>query len=102
MLFENVASGIGGVTVVAYLMALCDLRFTATQYALLSAAAAVVGRFLSGTTAGAMIEHVGFVNFYLFTAVIALPGVLLFWIMMRRGLIEESMGSAARKEADGG
>ncbi|HEY5810383.1 MAG TPA: MFS transporter, partial [Povalibacter sp.] len=34
--FENVASGIGGVTVVAYLSALCDLRYTASQYALLS------------------------------------------------------------------
>ena len=38
--FENFASGIGGVTVVAYLSALCNLRFTATQYALLSAPAA--------------------------------------------------------------
>jgi len=37
--FENFASGIGGVTVVAYLSALCNLRFTATQYALLSALA---------------------------------------------------------------
>ncbi|TMJ17654.1 MAG: AmpG family muropeptide MFS transporter [Alphaproteobacteria bacterium] len=50
--FENFASGIGGVTVVAYFSALCDLRFTAAQYALISAAASVVGRFLTGTTAG--------------------------------------------------
>ena len=96
ILFENLASGIGGVTVVAYLMALCDLRFTATQFALLSAAAAVVGRFISGTTAGAMIERFGFVNFYLFTGVVAVPGVVLFWIMMRRGMIEASVGSAAK------
>ena len=39
--FENFASGIGGVAVVAYLSALCNLRFTATQYALLSALAVV-------------------------------------------------------------
>ena len=50
--FENFASGIGGVTVVAYLSALCNLRFTATQYALLSALASIAGRFLTGTTAG--------------------------------------------------
>src|SRR3546814_8905378 len=37
--FENFASGVGGVTVVAYFSALCDLRFTASQYALISAAA---------------------------------------------------------------
>jgi PAT family beta-lactamase induction signal transducer AmpG len=50
--FENLASGIGGVTVVAYFSALCDLRYTAAQYALISAASSVVGRVLTGTTAG--------------------------------------------------
>ncbi|MET0984173.1 MAG: MFS transporter, partial [Steroidobacteraceae bacterium] len=40
--FENFASGIGGVTVVAYFSALCDLRYTASQYALISAAASIV------------------------------------------------------------
>jgi PAT family beta-lactamase induction signal transducer AmpG len=99
--FENLSSGIGGVTVVAYLSALCDLRYTASQYALLSAASSVVGRVISGTTAGAMIERLGFVSFYLFTFFIALPGVLLFWMMMRRGLIDSSIGSAARKDPDG-
>ena len=49
--FENFASGMGGVTVVAYFSALCDLRFTAAQYALVSAAASVVGRVLTGATA---------------------------------------------------
>jgi MFS transporter, PAT family, beta-lactamase induction signal transducer AmpG len=94
MLFENIASGIGGVTVVAYFSALCDLRFTASQYALISAAASVVGRFLTGTTAGAMVEQFGYVNFYLFTTVAALPGILLFWLMMRAGLIDASIGTA--------
>ena len=76
--FENLASGIGGVTVVAYLSSLCNLRFTATQYALLSALASIAGRFLSGTTAGSLIEGMGYFNFYLLTTVLALPGVLLF------------------------
>ena len=57
--FENFASGIGGVTVVAYLSALCNLRFTATQYALLSALASIAGRFLTGTTAGSLIQAHG-------------------------------------------
>jgi PAT family beta-lactamase induction signal transducer AmpG len=92
--FENISSGIGGVTVVAYFSALCDLRFTAAQYALISAAASVVGRAVTGTTAGAMIEAMGYVNFYLFTTVIALPGIVLFWLMMRAGLIDQSIGSA--------
>jgi PAT family beta-lactamase induction signal transducer AmpG len=95
--FENFASGIGGVTVVAYLSALCNLRFTATQYALLSALASIAGRFITGTTAGALIEAMGYVNFYLLTTVIALPGVVLFWLMMRSGLVDQAMGSAGRE-----
>jgi PAT family beta-lactamase induction signal transducer AmpG len=86
--FENFASGIGGVTVVAYLSALCNLRFTATQYALLSALASIAGRFLTGTGAGALIGAIGYVNFYLLTTLVALPGVALFWFMMRSGLAD--------------
>jgi MFS transporter, PAT family, beta-lactamase induction signal transducer AmpG len=93
--FENIASGIGGVTVVAYFSALCDLRYTATQYALISAAASIVGRVLTGTSAGALIERLGYVDFYVFTTLIALPGMLLFWLMMRAGLIDASVGTAA-------
>ncbi len=92
--FENFASGIGGVTVVAYFSALTDLRFTAAQYALISAAASIVGRILTGSTAGDLIEAMGYVNFYLLTTVAAVPGILLFWWMMRTGLIDESIGTA--------
>jgi PAT family beta-lactamase induction signal transducer AmpG len=92
--FENFASGIGGVVVVAYFSALCNLRFTASQYALISAAASVVGRVLTGTTAGALVEEFGFVNFYWLTTVAALPGIILFWLMMRAGLIDSSIGDA--------
>jgi MFS transporter, PAT family, beta-lactamase induction signal transducer AmpG len=97
--FENLASGIGGVTVVAYFSALCDLRFTAAQYALISAAASVVGRLATGTTAGGLIDAFGYVNFYLFTTVIALPGVAIFWWMMRAGLVDSSIGSAGEAGA---
>ncbi len=92
--FENAASGFGGVVVVAYFSALCDLRFTATQYALISAGASIVGRFVTGTTAGGLIEHMGYSNFYLMTTVLALPGIVLFWWMSRAGLIDASIGTA--------
>src|SRR5688572_29879388 len=97
--FENFASGIGGVTVVAYLSALCNLRFTATQYALLSALASIAGRFLTGTTAGGLITAMGYVNFYLLTTLIALPGVILYWFMIRSGLADVSIGSAGTEQA---
>ena len=95
--FENFASGIGGVAVVAYLSALCNLRFTATQYALLSALASIAGRFLTGTTAGSLIEAMGYVNFYLLTTLIALPGVFLYGYMVRSGLADVSIGTAGRE-----
>jgi PAT family beta-lactamase induction signal transducer AmpG len=98
--FENFASGIGGVTVVAYLSALCNLRFTASQYALLSALASIAGRFLTGTTVGALIDAIGYVQFYLLTTLVAFPGVILFWFMIRSGLADLSIGSAG-KEGEG-
>lgn len=99
--FENTASGYGGVVVVAYFSALCDLRFTAAQYALISAAASIVGRFLTGTTAGGLIEAMGYVNFYLLTTVAAVPGIVLFWWMSRTGLVDDAMGTAGEDESPG-
>ena len=96
--FENFASGIGGVVLVAYFSALCDLRFTAAQYALISAATSVVGRVLTGTTAGALVETLGYVNFYWLTTLAALPGIVLFWWMSRAGLIDASIGTAGEVE----
>lgn len=96
--FENFASGIGGVTVIAYFSALTNLRYTASQYALISAAASVVGRLLTATTAGALVERFGYVTFYWMTTVIAFPGVLLFWWMIRSGLVDRSIGDAGTRE----
>jgi PAT family beta-lactamase induction signal transducer AmpG len=96
--FENFASGLGGVAVVAYLSWLCDLRFTATQFALLSAMASILGRFVQGTLAGSLIESLGFVNFYLLTTLLALPGIALFWLLMRR---EAPAPASATPQHDG-
>ena len=98
--FENFASGVGGVAVVAYLSALCNLQFTGTQFALLSAAASILGRFLTGTTAGSLIEGMGYVNFYLLTTLAALPGVVMFWLMIRWGLVDRSLGTAGSVHAE--
>lgn len=100
--FENFASGVGGVTVVAYFAALCDLRFTASQYALISAAASVVGRVLTAVSAGALVDRFGYVAFYWMTTIVAFPGVVLFWWMMRSGLVDQALGSAGVEENGGG
>jgi PAT family beta-lactamase induction signal transducer AmpG len=96
--FENAASGFGGAVLVAYFAALCSLRFTAQQYALISAATGIVGRILTGTTAGALMQRLGNVNFYLLTTLAALPGILLFLWMMRAGLVDAALGDAGREK----
>jgi PAT family beta-lactamase induction signal transducer AmpG len=96
MIFENVASGYGGVVVIAYFSALCDLRYTATHFALISAASSIVGRIVTGTTAGALIESMGYFYYYVLTTIVAFPGIALFWYMMRRGFIDSSLGSVGK------
>jgi PAT family beta-lactamase induction signal transducer AmpG len=80
---ENLCGGMGTAAYVALLMALCDRRFSATQYALLSALSAV-GRVYVGPAAGYLVAALGWEMFFLFTFVIALPGLaLLVWARRR-------------------
>ena len=48
---------------------------------------------------GALIDAIGYVNFYVLTTVVALPGVILFWFMIRSGLADLSIGSAGNDRA---
>ena len=80
---ENLCGGMGTAAYVALLMALCDRRFSATQYALLSALSAV-GRVYVGPVAGYLVAGYGWQSFFFFTFVIALPGLgLLVWMRNR-------------------
>ncbi|HET9701234.1 MAG TPA: MFS transporter [Burkholderiales bacterium] len=78
--FENLAGGMGTAAFVALLMALCNHRYTATQYALLSALAAV-GRVYVGPASGYVVEAVGWAGFFLITFLAALPGLGLLRAM---------------------
>jgi len=79
---ENLSGGMGTAAFVALLMALCNHRYTATQYALLSALAAV-GRVYVGPASGFLVEAVGWVSFFFFTFLAALPGLALLAAMRR-------------------
>ena len=63
---------------------------------LLSAAASVFGRLITGTTAGGLIEALGYVPFYLLTTLAAVPGIVLYLWLMRSGAITRSLGDAGR------
>ncbi len=82
---ENLAGGLGTVIFVAYLSGLCrDRRYTATQYALLSALSAV-GRTVLSASAGWFAEQIGWAPFFVLTTAAALPGLALLWWIARPG-----------------
>ncbi len=77
---ENLCGGLGTAAFVAFLMALTDRRFSAAQFALLSALAAV-GRVYVGPASGVMVEAFGWPTFFVATVIAALPGLLLLaWL----------------------
>lgn len=79
---ENLCGGLGTAAFVAFLMALTDKRFSAAQFALLSALAAV-GRVYVGPAAGVLVEAYGWPNFFVMTVIAALPGLLLLALLRR-------------------
>lgn len=81
---ENFSSALGGTVLVVYLSQLCDLRYTATQYALLSALTNIA-RALLATPSGFVQEAVGWPVFFLLSTAAALPGILLLWLLIRAG-----------------
>jgi MFS transporter, PAT family, beta-lactamase induction signal transducer AmpG len=87
---ENLTSGIGLTVFVTYLSGLSNLAYTATQFALLSSFAAV-GRTWLAAPSGYVAEGLGWVGFWLFTVVIATPGMILLWILWRKGFVVETV-----------
>jgi PAT family beta-lactamase induction signal transducer AmpG len=82
---ENFTSAIGTVMFVAYLSALCrNPLHTATQYALLTALAAV-GRTYLSSGAGFIAEGTGWVWFFVICALAGLPSLVLLWWLQRKG-----------------
>lgn len=78
---DNLAAGFAATIFIAYLSSLTELRFAATQYAFLSALFNVVGKTLSGFT-GIMAGKMGFTTFFLFTAALGIPAIILALIIM--------------------
>jgi PAT family beta-lactamase induction signal transducer AmpG len=81
-LFENFSGGMGTAAFVAYLMSVCEPRFAATQYALLSALLALT-RAVVGPIAGLLTERLGYATFFLLTFLLALPGFALLPFLSR-------------------
>src|SRR5690606_15858446 len=85
IIVENFTGAIGTVIFVAYLSALCgDRAHTATQFALLTALAAV-GRTTLASGGGFIAEDLGWATFFVITAVAAIPSLALLWWLQARG-----------------
>ena len=77
---ENISGGMGNAAFVAFMMSLCNQRFTATHYALISAFASV-GRVWVGPLAGVLAETIGWPSFFIISTVLAVPALLMLWWM---------------------
>lgn len=80
---ENLTAGMAGAALVAYISGLCNVAYTATQYALLSSLTAV-GRTMFASASGKLADMFGWVDFFLFTTVVTVPALVLLMWMMRK------------------
>ncbi|WP_033464767.1 muropeptide transporter [Bordetella bronchiseptica] len=91
---ENLCGGLGTASFVALLMAMCRQQFSATQFALLSALAAVGRTYLAGPLTPVLVEWLDWPGFFIVTVLIALPGLWL--LRLRRNVIDELDAQTAR------
>lgn len=87
---ENLAQGLLGTTAVAYLSALVNQRYTATQYALFSSLITLPGKAL-GFYSGRIVEAVGYAPYFWITTLAIVPAIALYyWLAPRVKLGDES------------
>ncbi len=102
---DNLSQGFQGTTLSAFLTALVNQRFSATQFALFSSLVMLPGKLLSAVSGG-IVEQTGYGTYFWITTLVAIPAVLLFFWMLPRihmGDDEESARSVkAPPGADSG
>jgi MFS transporter, PAT family, beta-lactamase induction signal transducer AmpG len=79
---ENFAGAISMVVIVAYLSSLCNIQYTAAQYALLSSLANI-GRTFIAAPAGFLVNYFGWVNFFWITALVGVPAIFLIKVIFK-------------------
>jgi PAT family beta-lactamase induction signal transducer AmpG len=94
---DNLALAMHGTALLAFLSGLTSARYTATQYALFSSLYALPGKILEGTS-GMVVDHIGYPHFFLYTAALALPGLVLLYVLRQQGGFDRT-GVLARTDA---
>lgn len=80
---DNFAQGVHGTALIAFMSSLTSASFTATQYAVLSSLYALPPKLLMGTS-GLVVDHIGYPSFYLYTASLSIPALVLLYVLSRR------------------
>jgi PAT family beta-lactamase induction signal transducer AmpG len=79
---DNLASGIASAAFIAYLSSLTNISYSATQYALFSSMMLLLPKFLAGYS-GRYVDAFGYPNFFIATALLGVPVLLLVWLASR-------------------
>jgi PAT family beta-lactamase induction signal transducer AmpG len=83
VVIEHVAGAMGNIALVALIMALCDVRYSAFQYALMSSIA-LLPRYGLGYPAGWVADHGGWYVYYVVSFVAAMPGLIIVWLTRKK------------------
>jgi len=91
---DNFAQGVHGTALIAFMSSLTSAAYTATQYAVLSSLYALPGKLLMGTS-GIVVDHIGYPPFFLYTAALSIPALVLLYLLSRRADFVPLRASAA-------
>ncbi|MBQ4359415.1 MAG: AmpG family muropeptide MFS transporter [Proteobacteria bacterium] len=95
---ENVTGGMGTAAFVAYMAQLCNFRFTATQYALLTSLSSI-GRSVIASSAGFIAAGVGWAGFFVVSAAFGVPGMIILYVLDRKS---RTLGDGSDRQAESG
>jgi PAT family beta-lactamase induction signal transducer AmpG len=79
---DNLSAGIATAAFVAYLSSLTNISYTATQYALFSSVMLLLPKFIGGFS-GVMVDRIGYGNFFILTALMGIPVLILILLANR-------------------
>jgi len=80
---DNLAAGVAGTALIAYLSSLTSASYTATQYALFSSSYALPGKLLMGTS-GFVVDQIGYPYFFVYTSLLGVPALVMLYFLWRR------------------
>jgi len=86
---DNIAAGLATAAFIAFLSSLTNISFTAMQYAIFSSLMTLLPKLLGGYS-GSMVDNIGYPNFFMLTALMGVPVLLLIWLADKHYTIKET------------